>query len=137
MEGVPSRLTPVAWTACAYLTGRPPTHEKGGTMTDFAINSAGPRTFFLSGDLDMSTAPLMETAIAPALAMGGPVTLDLSDLAFIDSSGVGSIVRSLRALPSGCIVLHGVRSAAQRVIQIMGVDQASANLHVIPCAVPV
>ena len=94
-------------------------------------------TIFLSGELDMSTAPLMETAIAPALAMGGPVTLDLSDLAFIDSSGVGSIVRSLTALPSGCIVLHGVRSAAQRVIQIMGVDQASANLHVIPCAVPV
>ncbi|TMK36997.1 MAG: STAS domain-containing protein [Actinobacteria bacterium] len=106
-------------------------------MTDFAINSDGPRMFFLSGELDMSTAPLMETAIAPAIAKGGPVTLDLSELVFIDSSGVGSIVRSLNALPSGCILLHGVRNAPKRVLEIMGVDQASTNLHIIPCTVPV
>jgi anti-sigma B factor antagonist len=105
-------------------------------MTDFAITSDGPRHYFLSGELDLSTLPLMEAAIAPGIAKGGPVTLDLSGLTFIDSSGVGSIVRNLRSLPSGCIVLHGVRNAAQRVINMMKVDQAE-NLHVIPCAVPV
>ena len=105
-------------------------------MTDFAITSDGPRLYFLSGELDMSTLHLMETAISPGIAKGGPVTLDVSGLTFIDSSGVGSIVRSLRALPSGCIVLHGVRNAVQRVLDMMKVDQA-ANLHVIPCTVRV
>lgn len=103
-------------------------------MTDFAITSDGPRMYFLSGELDLSTFPLMETAIAPAIAKGGPVTLDLSALTFIDSTGVGSILRSLKALPSGCIVLHGVRNAVHRVIDLMSVDQAT-NLHVIPCSV--
>ena len=105
-------------------------------MTDFAITSDGPRMYFLQGDLDLSTIPLMETAIAPAIAKGGPVTLDLSGLTFIDSTGVGSIVRSLHLLPSGCIVLHGVRGAVQRVLDMMNVDRAP-NLHVIPCTVPI
>jgi anti-anti-sigma factor len=102
-------------------------------MTDFTITSDGPRLYFLSGELDMSTMPLLETAIAPGVAKGGPVTLDMSGLTFIDSTGVGSIIRSLKELPSGCIVLHGVRNAVQRVLDMMSVDQAS-NLHVIPCA---
>jgi anti-anti-sigma factor len=105
-------------------------------VADFGITSDGSRMFFLSGELDVATLPQMETAIAPAIAKGGPVTLDLSHLAFIDSSGVSSIIRNLKALPSGCIVLHGVRDAAQRIMEIMGV-KAEDNLHVIPCAVPV
>ncbi len=104
-------------------------------MTDFGITSDGPRMFFLSGELDLATLPLMETAIAPAVARGGPITLDFGNLAFIDSSGVGSIVRSVKALPSGCIILHGVRGAAQKILEIMGVK--AENLHVIPCMVPV
>jgi anti-anti-sigma factor len=91
--------------------------------------------FFLSGELDLATLPLMETAIAPAVAKGGPITLDLSDLKFIDSSGVGSIIRNVRDLPSGCIILHGVRNAVQRILELMGVK--SENLHVIPCTVPI
>jgi anti-anti-sigma factor len=103
-------------------------------VANFGITSDGSRMFFLSGELDMATLPLMETAIAPAIAKGGPVTLDLSHLTFIDSSGVSSIIRHLKALPSGCIVLHGVRNAAERVMEIMGV-KAAENLHVIPCTV--
>jgi anti-anti-sigma factor len=105
-------------------------------VTDFAINSDGSRMFFLSGELDLATLPLMESAIAPAVAKGGPITLDLSGLMFIDSSGVGSIMRSVKALPSGCIILHGVRNAAQRVLELMGVGNAE-TLHVIPCTVPI
>jgi anti-anti-sigma factor len=104
-------------------------------MADFAITSDGHRMFFLSGELDLATLPLMETTIAPAVAKGGPVTIDPSHLTFIDSSGVGSIVRSLKDLPSGCIILHGVRGAAQKILAIMGVK--AENLHVIPCTVPI
>lgn len=104
-------------------------------MTDFAITSDGPRLYFLSGELDLSTTPLLEAAIAPGIAKGGPVTLDMSGLTFIDSTGVGSIMRSLQALQSGCLHLHGVRDAVQRVIDIMSVDGA-LNLHVTPCTVP-
>lgn len=99
-------------------------------MADFAITSDGQRMFFLSGELDLATLPLMESTIAPAVAKGGPITLDLSHLDFIDSSGVGFILRSVKDLPSGCIILHGVRNAAHKVLEIMGVKME--NLHVIP-----
>lgn len=105
-------------------------------MADFDITSAGPPTFRLRGELDMATAPLMEVAIANAIAQGGPITLDLSHVTFVDSSGVGAILKALRALPSGCIVLHGVRRSVQKVVDLMNVGEAS-NLHVIPCTVPV
>ena len=104
-------------------------------MADFAIMSDGPRMFFLSGELDLATLPLMESTIASAVAKGGPITLDLGNLIFIDSSGVGSIMRSLKELPTGCIILHGVRNAVRRVIEVMGVK--AENLHVIPCTVPI
>jgi anti-anti-sigma factor len=104
-------------------------------MADFAITSDGPRMFFLSGELDLATLPQMQSTIAPAVAKGGPITLDLSHLEFIDSSGVGSILRSVMDLPSGCIILHGVRNAVHRVLEIMGVK--AERLHVIPCTVPV
>jgi anti-sigma B factor antagonist len=105
-------------------------------MAHFEVNSNGPSTFFLSGELDLSTVPLLELAIGDAIGGGGPVTLDLSDLRFTDSSGIGAIVKASGALPSGCIVLHGVRDGIRRVIDLMGIEKVP-NVHVIPCAVPV
>jgi anti-sigma B factor antagonist len=105
-------------------------------MADFGITSQGPPTFFLQGELDMATVPLLEIAIADAVARGGPITIDVSHMTFIDSTGLKSILKAVKALPSGCIILHGVHDGIQRILEITGVDLAP-NLHIIPCAVPV
>ncbi|HEX6580966.1 MAG TPA: STAS domain-containing protein [Actinomycetota bacterium] len=105
-------------------------------MPNFGIVSDSPRMFFLSGELDMATTPLMDTAIKDAVSKGGPITLDFGDLTFVDSSGVGAVLKAVKALPSGCIVLHGVRNPVQKVVDLMGVNRLP-NLHVIPCEVPV
>ncbi len=105
-------------------------------MAEFGITSQGPPTFFLQGELDLATVPLLDIAIADAVAQGGPITLDLSHMTFIDSTGLKSILKAVKALPSGCIILHGVHDGIQRILEITGVDLA-ANLHVIPCTVPV
>lgn len=104
-------------------------------MADFTITSKAP-TFFLAGELDIGTVPIMTDAIEDAVSLGGPITLDLSKLTFVDSSGVGAILGALGDLPSGCIVLHGADNGIQRVLDIMGVGQAE-NLHIIPCTVEV
>jgi anti-anti-sigma factor len=105
-------------------------------MADFAITAQGPPIFFLEGELDMATVPLMNVAIADGVARGGPITLDMSKLTFIDSTGVGGILKALKDLPSGCINLHGVHGGIQEVIDLMRVGQVE-NLHVISCTVPV
>jgi anti-anti-sigma factor len=102
-------------------------------MTDFGIRADGPHMFSVSGELDIATVPLMNVAIAHAVSQGGPITIDVSFLTFMDSTGVGAILKSAKELASGCIVLHGVHDEVGRVIELMGVDGARQNLHVIPC----
>jgi anti-anti-sigma regulatory factor len=75
-------------------------------------------------------------AIAHAVSQGGPITIDMSFLTFMDSTGVGAILKSAKELATGCIVLHGVHDEVGRVIELMGVDGARQNLHVIPCFPP-
>src|SRR5829696_8157825 len=47
----------------------------------------------LSGELDLAGAEPLNTALAEARAAGRPLTVDLSELEFIDSSGLGVLVR--------------------------------------------
>lgn len=102
-------------------------------MADFEITAHGSTLYFLNGELDIATVPLMELAIGPALDRGGPITLDMTDVTFADSSGIGAIMKSVRSLPTGCIVLHGVQDDVGRVIDLMGIRQGLPALHVIPC----
>src|SRR4026207_1626700 len=102
-------------------------------MADFGITAQGPSLFFLSGALDVAAAPIMNVAIADAVSRGGPITIDLADLTFMDSSGVGAIVKSVQTLPTGCIVLHGVHDGVEKLLDMMGVDRGVPNLHVIAC----
>jgi anti-anti-sigma factor len=80
----------------------------------------------------MATVPLLNAAIGEAVSRGGPISLDLSGVTFVDSTGIGAIFRSANDLPSGCIVIHGAHDGVGRVMDLMGVDVA-ANLHVLPC----
>jgi anti-sigma B factor antagonist len=103
-------------------------------MPDFGITAQGPSMFFLSGELDVATLPIMNVAIADAVSRGGAITIDMTDLTFMDSSGVGAIIGSVKTLPTGCIVLHGAHDGVGKVLDLMGVDGAVPNLHILSCS---
>ncbi len=51
------------------------------------------------GEIDLETAPLLREALLPVLEREtGPVVLDLSEVAFMDSTGVHVLVEALRRL---------------------------------------
>jgi anti-sigma B factor antagonist len=51
------------------------------------------------GEIDLETAPLLKEALLPVLEREtGPVVLDLSEVAFMDSTGVHVLVEALRRL---------------------------------------
>jgi anti-anti-sigma factor len=50
-------------------------------------------TVVLSGELDLAGVTALDDALRGARDEGGPLTIDLSDLEFIDSSGLGVLVR--------------------------------------------
>ena len=61
-------------------------------MTGAVRVDAEHRTFFLSGELDRYSAPALEAAVSQADWLdAGPVRFDLSELTFIDSSGLRAL----------------------------------------------
>ena len=103
-------------------------------MADFQAQSDGSSTVYLSGELDLATVPAFELAMAIAAPIDGPITLDVSKLTFMDSTGAGAIAKAAESLPSGCIVLHGACGEVRRVIDLMGIGKAP-NLQVLPSAI--
>jgi anti-sigma B factor antagonist len=99
----------------------------------FDIVRYGPNMYFVGGELDMATAPLLETALEESLRWGGVILLDMSAVGFVDSMGIRGIVQLARKLRTGCIVLHGVQERVSRVFELVRLaDQP--NIHVEACA---
>ena len=66
---------------------------KPPVFTIHAREADGATVLALSGELDLAGAPELDTALVAAREAGGGLTLDLSDLEFIDSSCLGALVR--------------------------------------------
>jgi anti-anti-sigma factor len=77
----------------------------------------------VSGDLDLSTAPKLWSALEPAIEQGAQtVVLDISGVGFLDSSGVSVIVRALKVLRDAdrSLVVRSPQLQARKVLEITG-----------------
>lgn len=77
----------------------------------------------LSGELDMSTAPILTERLAPLAADGvASIMLDIRDLRFIDCSGLRVLLKaSQRAETNGHrILVVGATRAARRLFELTG-----------------
>jgi anti-sigma B factor antagonist len=81
--------------------------------------------FSLHGELDMATAEHLLAVLEPVVQQGGSLTLDLSELAFLDSSGIHAIHQIGRQLGGRgwVIILRSPSPAALRVLEIVGAEQ--------------
>lgn len=90
--------------------------------------NASLHTVSVSGELDQSTAPELRTALADIVGddRDGGVLVDLSDCAFIDSTGLSLLVETKRQLGEDerrfgvCCPDRDVR----RLLELTGIDQA-------------
>src|SRR6266487_4145858 len=91
----------------------------------------GLRSFRLIGELDASTAESLGAILAGEPTDGGDLTLDLTDLTFLDSSGIHLVIRTASALGGrGRLRLVDPRSSVARVIEATGLE-GLANLEVV------
>jgi anti-sigma B factor antagonist len=68
---------------------------------DFAVDhrvEQGDVVLAVQGDIDVSSAPQLWHEIEPQLETTRHVVVDLSKVSFIDSTGVGTIIRAVNAL---------------------------------------
>jgi anti-sigma B factor antagonist len=82
----------------------------------------------LSGDVDLQSSPAARTTLLAAVGRGRPIFVDLSDVTYIDSSGIASLVEALQdARKRGCsFALVAVSEAAHRVLQLARLDKVFA-----------
>ncbi len=88
--------------------------------------------------IDASVAAQFKSSIVERIKAGGStIILDLSNVDFIDSSGLGAIVSSLKAIgPAGDLVICGPQDAVMslfrltrmdRIFQIFGTEDEALN----------
>ncbi len=78
----------------------------------------------VAGEVDMSTAPVLrDTVVSLAAIEPGPgVTLDMRDVSFIDSAGLGALITGYKACAAtgGSLNVWPVSPAVHRLLEITG-----------------
>ena len=82
----------------------------------------------LIGQIDLDNARETESALIDAASSGGPLTLDLLGLTYLDSQGVAMLLRlAERArLNGGSLTLANPRGMVLRVLQLTHMGEAAA-----------
>jgi anti-sigma B factor antagonist len=80
----------------------------------------------LSGEIDLYTAPRLQSQLASQLNVDHPVRLvvDMSGVDFCDSTGMNVLLAALRRARErgGDLVLAGPRPAVRKILQVTGLE---------------
>ena len=98
---------------------------------DFGVDitaEGGDLIVTVRGELDVLTAPFLWEQMEPGLAgVTGKLVLDFAELSFIDSMGLGVLVRAQSRLrgeePSRQVVIRNPNAHARKVFEITGLDR--------------
>ena len=75
-------------------------------------------TILLSGELDMATVKQLENAVAEVMRLGRRVVIDMAALTYIDSSGLGLLVRTYQRSGERVVICNPSRQVG-RVLELM------------------
>ena len=103
----------------------------------------------VSGEIDIYTTPQFKEAVSAAIDEGKPaIIINMSKVAYMDSSGFGTLLSATKRLRplNGALYLSGCNEAITRMLQItrlntiFGVypteDDAVAAVHAAPATAP-
>jgi anti-anti-sigma factor len=108
------------------LMGSAPTSHGFALAADSA---GGHLVLRFAGELDSEAAPELRHRI-DQLEVAGDTVLDLSALAFIDSSGLGCLYRLQQRVADagGLLEVHGAQPAVRQAIQMVQLNRVVALL---------
>lgn len=96
----------------------------------FAIQVApsgnGAVRIHVQGELDLATSPELDQTLQRELRAGNHVVIDLSEIAFIDSTGLNTLITALRACDSNggaLAVSPSLPAQVRRVLEITGLNK--------------
>jgi anti-anti-sigma factor len=97
------------------------------------VETGQPRAFRLIGELDISTAQTLGALLDREVEEHGDISLDLSELTFIDSSGIRVLLRATDQLTGrGRLLLLSPTSSVRHIFSLMGLGDRGAMQVVTP-----
>ncbi len=90
------------------------------------------------GDIDMTTAPRLREQVVRVVSDGQPhVVLDLEDVDFIDSTGLGVLVALLKRTrgQGGDLRLVSTRSSLRKLLELTALDRALPMADTVDAAI--
>jgi anti-sigma B factor antagonist len=107
-----------------------------GTLAVGVFDDARDRVIRVGGELDLATVPTLEQELQVALdrPVGG-VVVDLSELEFIDSTGIAVLVRAM-GRSNGSGRLRFVPSRAAGVIRVLDMTGVAERMELAEGVVP-
>src|SRR5438105_6391469 len=85
----------------------------------------------MMGELDLSSAPHLSEALDPMLERGGRIVLDVSELTFMDSTGLQVLIRSALSLGDrGTIVLRDPGNLVRSILELAIRTDKIPNLRI-------
>ena len=86
--------------------------------------SPQPDTVHLDGEIDMHSIPRLEAAFADVVAAGGPISVDMANVTFIDSAGLHFLARVAGSMNGAApLALLNVPPRVLRVMEIVGMTE--------------
>jgi len=101
--------------------------ENPSPYTDFSVHVApspeGGTDVAVFGELDLATLDQVEAALDKAVYAGGPVVIDLRACGFIDSRGIGALIKVALRLREDHrkLVIRGAQDRMLRTFERAGV----------------
>ncbi len=88
-----------------------------------SVESNQPGIVRLDGEIDLHTIPRLEAAFEEVLSAGVPVSVNMANVTFIDSSGLHFLAKVASSLNgTGPLSLVNVSPRVLRVMEIVGMD---------------
>ena len=75
-------------------------------------------TILLTGELDMATVNQLQETIEEVMRPGRPIVIDMAALTYIDSSGIGLLVRTYQRSGERVVICNPSRQV-RRVLELM------------------
>src|ERR1700709_278034 len=95
---------------------------EAGTNDTLRVHVAPDGTIVASGDIDVAGGPVLDAVIVEheAVVPDGVIVIHLTDVAFIDASGLRSLLGASRRAGErqGAVVLRSPSTSVQRLLEI-------------------
>jgi anti-anti-sigma factor len=98
----------------------------------FAIDELGPRSFRLTGALDVPSGGMLHELLDVLSRTEGDITLDVGQVTFMDSGGLRALIQACMDLGDrGEVRLVNPSSQVRRLLGLTGAERSCPNLRVV------